>query len=392
MKQVFLIAWREYKQYVLSRGFLLFLVMFPLGLIAVSAALGLVEKNKPTRAFAVYDETGLYSAAIDEEIERRQFRSGIAAWDLYLAMNVAPDVIAEGKIPAPFRPAQTDVARAKKFVEAGGFDAARQAAEAYLKPGAPAFVMPRAAYRRLALPKEVAEAGSLAAAEELLRPFLLQERLVAPGGEAPRPLFAAVLIPADFGAGEESAQAQYWSRNLTDTALEEVVSSALSTALQRQAIEEFGLSQETLDEVAAIAAPVSSFRPDKASEEAELGLKDRIETALPAVLTYMLLVIIFGVGNLLLTNTIEERSNKIVEILLSSVTANQLMMGKLLGIAAVGLTMPAIFLVSAGAVSFVGAADESVSGLAMTALALTRKIAGMVSPTAAMPRSLPIIN
>ena len=72
-------------------------------------------------------------------------------------------------------------------------------------------------------------------------------------------------------------------------------------------------------------------------------MRDSIETALPAVMTYMLLVIIFGVGNLLLTNTIEERSNKIVEVLLSSVTANQLMIGKLIGIAAVGLTMPTIF-------------------------------------------------
>ena len=113
--------------------------------------------------------------------------------------------------------------------------------------------------------------------------------------------------------------------------------------MRRSKFEDLGLPREALDEVTSISAPLSSFRPDRAPEEAELSLKDRIETALPAGMTYMLLVIIFGVGNLLLTNTIEERSNKIVEILLSSVTANQLMMGKLVGIAAVGLTMPSIF-------------------------------------------------
>ena len=102
--------------------------------------------------------------------------------------------------------------------------------------------------------------------------------------------------------------------------------------------------------VRAIDASIVSFRADKDGEDAELSFVDRVETALPAGLTYMLLVVIFGVGNLLLTNTIEERSNKIVEILLSSVTASQLMMGKLIGIAAVGLTMPMIFLLGGLAV------------------------------------------
>jgi len=42
---------------------------------------------------------------------------------------------------------------------------------------------------------------------------------------------------------------------------------------------------------------------------------------------------------MLLNNTIEEKSNRIIEVLLSSVTPGELMMGKLFGIAAVGLTM-----------------------------------------------------
>jgi ABC-type Na+ efflux pump permease subunit len=42
---------------------------------------------------------------------------------------------------------------------------------------------------------------------------------------------------------------------------------------------------------------------------------------------------------MLLNNTIEEKSNRIIEVLLSSVTPGELMMGKLLGIAAIGLTM-----------------------------------------------------
>jgi ABC-type Na+ efflux pump permease subunit len=42
---------------------------------------------------------------------------------------------------------------------------------------------------------------------------------------------------------------------------------------------------------------------------------------------------------MLLNNTIEEKSNRLIEVLLSSVTPGELMIGKLFGVAAVGLTM-----------------------------------------------------
>jgi ABC-type Na+ efflux pump permease subunit len=48
----------------------------------------------------------------------------------------------------------------------------------------------------------------------------------------------------------------------------------------------------------------------------------------------------------LLSNTIEEKSNRIIEVLLASVTAGELMMGKLLGIGLSGLTTIAVWLLS----------------------------------------------
>jgi ABC-type Na+ efflux pump permease subunit len=50
---------------------------------------------------------------------------------------------------------------------------------------------------------------------------------------------------------------------------------------------------------------------------------------------------------MLLHNTIEEKSNRIAEVLLSSVTPYELMMGKLLGIAAIGFTMVGMWLATA---------------------------------------------
>jgi ABC-2 type transport system permease protein len=50
-------------------------------------------------------------------------------------------------------------------------------------------------------------------------------------------------------------------------------------------------------------------------------------------------------GSLLLLGVIEERSNRLIEVLLSSVSAEEFMAGKLLGIAGIGLTILAAWLV-----------------------------------------------
>lgn len=340
MKQILLIAWREYRQYVFSRGFLLFLIMFPLGFFGVSAAVGLAESTKPVRYYAVYDETGIYVDAIEQQIEHRRLHAVLESWDTYVGLHRDNEQIA---LPDPFEPGEQNDPRINAFEQAGGVNAARQAIRDNLREGAPAYAAPKLSYRRVDLPAEAAAASTLEDVEEALRPYLLEEKLVqTPSGE--KPLFAAILIPKDFSAEENAPGAQYWSRHLTDNELSGRVATALDDALKRDKYEALGVADDDVRAIESVDAPLSSFRPDRAAEEAELGLQDRIESGLPAAMTYMLLVIIFGVGNLLLTNTIEERSNKIVEILLSSVTANQLMMGKLLGIGAVGLTMPTLFI------------------------------------------------
>ncbi|MEX0644512.1 MAG: ABC transporter permease [Parvularculaceae bacterium] len=363
MRSVLLIAWREYRQYIFSRGFLLFLIMFPISVIFVGGVVGFLEHAKPARSYVVVDETGRFAGAIEEEIEWRWKRSIVAAWDAYLAIAVDETAIENELIPEPFAPGSLSRLRLRAFFEEG-LDAAKIAIEPHLHENAPAFIEPKPQFARLPLPEDVAAAPTVEAAADLLRPYLLDDKRL-PGAD--RPLFAAIIIPAGFAAAKDAPPAEFWSRNLTDTALENAVSSALDYALQREAVAALGLSPEDLERVASLEAPLASFRPDKDDADAKLSLKDRVETTLPAAMTYMLLVVIFGVGNLLLTNTIEERSNKIVEVLLSSVTANELMLGKLIGIGAVGLTMPTIFVIG-GLVAAFAAGGGEWTGAAASAL------------------------
>ena len=85
--------------------------------------------------------------------------------------------------------------------------------------------------------------------------------------------------------------------------------------------------------------PFVSLNPKKEKGLEAMGAADIIRQWAPSAFVYLLWVAIFSVMQMLLSNTIEEKSNRIIEVLLSSVTPGELMMGKLLGIAAIGLTM-----------------------------------------------------
>ena len=361
MRSILLIAWREYKQYVLSRGFLIFLFSFPVLIGLGGAAMGFLEHARPVRNFIVVDAAGGYVEAIDREIADRHAASVISAWDDYVALAIDPAKGAAESLPAPFAPEAVTRTRQEEFFRAGGVAAANAAVREYLRKGAPIFSAPKIQFMRLDLIGDIAAATTSEEAAAAARPYLLGEKAY-PGGEGG--LFAAIMIPQGYTGDDDGASAQFWSANLTDPSLEIAVSRALSATAQRSLSASYGLAPAELEALAEVDAPMRAYRPDKVDGGGELENVDRLKSAvIPAAMTYMLLVVVFGVGNLLLTNTIEERSNKIVEILLSSVTANELMLGKLVGIAGVGLTMPTVFALGGVALGLSGGGSEMMRDL-----------------------------
>jgi ABC-2 type transport system permease protein len=65
----------------------------------------------------------------------------------------------------------------------------------------------------------------------------------------------------------------------------------------------------------------------------------------------MLMMLIMTSGQILVRSVIEEKSNRIIEILVSSCSATELMIGKILGLSALGLTQIGFWFLIAAAVS-----------------------------------------
>lgn len=98
-------------------------------------------------------------------------------------------------------------------------------------------------------------------------------------------------------------------------------------------------------EKSAIQALTSVNQRDttEVTADGERDATSAMSFILPMVMMLLVLGAVFTGGQYLLTTTIEEKSNRVVEVLLSAVSPTQLMAGKILGQMIVGLTMLTIY-------------------------------------------------
>ncbi len=133
-------------------------------------------------------------------------------------------------------------------------------------------------------------------------------------------------------SGEFGTYDLYASRTLTD-ASETVIHDSL-----RQALVNARLKASSLDQ-AAIEATMRVQRPQSVvvSAAGEQRMQRGLTRTLPLILGVLMFVGIIMGGQGLMTSTVEEKSSRVVEVLLASVSPFELMAGKLLAQLGVGL-------------------------------------------------------
>jgi len=156
-------------------------------------------------------------------------------------------------------------------------------------------------------------------------------------------LFAYFEIGPDPLAGNEGFR--YVSNNLTDDELREWFERHATEEVRERRLAEENIPEEVAEH---IQAPIrfDKKKLSETGEEEEVATEDTLRQWAPVVLVYILWIAIFSITQMLLTNTIEEKSNRILEVLLSSVSPLQLMTGKIAGIALTGLTMVVSWVIS----------------------------------------------
>ncbi len=132
--------------------------------------------------------------------------------------------------------------------------------------------------------------------------------------------------------------------------LESDVDDAVENALEATKMDKLGLRQNTLDSIRTRVSIKSKSLSGEASTSGSSTIAMAIGT-MSGLLIYMFIMIY---GSQVMRAVMQEKTSKIVEILVSSVKPYQLMMGKILGVALVGLTQFALWMILTFAILSIG--------------------------------------
>ncbi len=156
------------------------------------------------------------------------------------------------------------------------------------------------------------------------------------------------VLRGDLVAGD--GRMQWYTRNVANEDLKNRVESVLRDLVSQDRFEWYGVSEEQL---AAIRAPVIdptdvdvSGRTSGDSGAREAG------QLIPMIFVYALMVAISSQMQTLLTSTIDEKTNRIAEVLLSSISPFEMMTGKILGVLGANFTLMAVWCVGAAYLVF----------------------------------------
>jgi ABC-2 type transport system permease protein len=141
---------------------------------------------------------------------------------------------------------------------------------------------------------------------------------------------------------------QFYSLENPSMSLMDYLEGALKRKMENQRLYEKGIDPQILKDIRS-TVDIQSVTLGKEGEE---KINDStVNYALGFVSGILIYIFIFVYGNQIMQGVIEEKSSRIVEILVSSLKPFQLMMGKIVGIGAVGLTQFLIWVILIGTLS-----------------------------------------
>jgi ABC-2 type transport system permease protein len=127
------------------------------------------------------------------------------------------------------------------------------------------------------------------------------------------------------------------SKNQPPIGLLQYIESSLKKEIERQKLLAYKI--ENLDDIMRNVETSVSVQTKKLDEfGVEKGTSTGIAMALAYMLGFLMYMLVFIFGAQVMRGVIEEKTSRVVEVIISSVKPIQLMMGKIIGIALVGLT------------------------------------------------------
>ena len=176
-------------------------------------------------------------------------------------------------------------------------------------------------------------------------------------------LDGVLLVPAD-AFERPLTTLTYFSRSAVDLLAQERLGRVVNRALQRQRLAARGVAPSDVDLLLA-PLPVQTVQVTKSGQERAGG-----EGSFVVAMVFMALLFIPSLvyGQEVMRGVIQEKTDRVVEILVSSMTPMELLSGKILGMAAVGLTQMVVWMTMGGLLAGVGLSEAQTAGLDLSTI------------------------
>jgi ABC-2 type transport system permease protein len=299
MSKTLIVAWREFKTTALTKAFIFAAIGMPILMIALAILGPILFNPKPPPldgVVAIVDPAGKFAAAAQIEMSPERIRERITR-EIQSSAEEAQEKLGQG-----------DVMRSPGVTnQIAQFFDINLKLENYSDP---------ADLNQLK--------GKLKSGEITVIVTTFEEKEEKDG---PKTTPVRLYIPSNM--------------NVKHTGLLEDMVQASSG---RARVQDAGLDVDEIRELARAPEPDTVRMSDAGEEKAEGKGTKVFKMMTPMAFMMLIWIGAFVSANYLLTTTIEEKSNKIMEVLLSAISPMQLMTGKIIGQAMVGMVMVGMYL------------------------------------------------
>lgn len=128
-------------------------------------------------------------------------------------------------------------------------------------------------------------------------------------------------------------------------AVETTITSQVSEILEKEKLRRYNI--ENLDQILEEVKTTVTLQTIRTSDEGKEGKNQSaaISSAIGTILNFVLYMFLLLYGSLVMNSIIEEKNNRVLEIVVSSIKPAQLLVGKIIGVGFVAVTQIAIWMV-----------------------------------------------
>ncbi|WP_289874659.1 ABC transporter permease [Duncaniella muris] len=151
---------------------------------------------------------------------------------------------------------------------------------------------------------------------------------------------AVLMIPENI-IDNPRAGLKYYTSGPSSVGTEAGITDRINSIIEAHRLKAYNI--ENLDEIlSSVKSDVSltTVRADKDSEESNSSM---FSYGIGIAMTFVLYMFLLIYGQMVMTSIIEEKGNRVLEVVVSSVKPVQLMMGKIIGVALVAVTQMVIW-------------------------------------------------